>query len=221
MASEGAIAVLKKLLAFDQDDRISAAEALKEPYFRSLFKSDDDDMAEPLSKLDYGFDQKTLRESEIRELMFREILEYHEDAKAQYMSTNGTHVYHFPSQVDRFKMQFMNLDNKGSSSSNNNMNRGGSGPTQQIKPAASLPNKGLPTGLMEEFASNNLSTSFSGATFDGGVRDILLAEDAPLSASFTVAKNSSFLGTSEGSQGGDKDLDNFKMMSLDESRGGS
>ena len=51
-------------------------------------------------QLDYGFDQKTLRESEIRELMFREILEYHEDAKAQYMSTNGSHVYHFPSQVD-------------------------------------------------------------------------------------------------------------------------
>ena len=105
MASQGATDVLRKLLAFDQEERISAADALEEPYFRGLFKSSGDDLARPLSKLDYGFDQKTLRESEIRELMFREILEYHVDAKERYLSANkNAQVYHFPSQVDRFKV---------------------------------------------------------------------------------------------------------------------
>merc|ERR1711920_312087 len=46
-ASPGAIDVLKKLLAFDQEDRITAADALMEPYFSSLFKSATDDIAEP------------------------------------------------------------------------------------------------------------------------------------------------------------------------------
>merc|ERR1719263_2751525 len=103
----------------------------------------------------------------------------------------------------------MNLDSKGGNSQ------------QRIKPAASLPNKGLPTELMEDFANNALSTSFSGATFEGGARDILLAEDVPLSASFSLAKGNPYgLGTSQENQGG-KELDNFKMMSLDGPRGGS
>ena len=213
MTSLGAIHVLKKLLAFDQDDRISAADALMEPYFSSLFKSSADDIAEPLSKLEYGFDQKTLRESEIRDLMFREILEYHPDAKAQFLSTNQSRVYHFPSQVDRFKMQFMQLENKGA----NNNNR--------IKSAASLPKQGLPSDLVERgdmFQHSALSTSFTGATFDRSDLQGLIAEDAPLSASFSMAKNNSYMDGEDGNDG-ERDLDNFKMMSLDDqgSRGDS
>ena len=89
--------------------RISASDALEDPYFVGLFKSSAEGIAKPLSKLDYGFDQKTLREGRSGSRV-QEILEYHKDAKKQYMSRNSSHVYHFPSQVDRFKMQFMNLE---------------------------------------------------------------------------------------------------------------
>ena len=204
MASTGAREVIKKLLAFDQDERISASDALEDPYFVGLFKSSAEDIAKPLSKLDYGFDQKTLREGEIRELMFREILEYHKDAKKQYMSRNTSHVYHFPSQVDRFKMQFMNLENKGSGS-------------QGIRSASSLPKQGLAGNLVESalLGGGNLSTSFTGATFEGPSSLISAdAIDGPLSQSFSMAKGTSYLGESIESEL-DLSSDSFMKMSLD------
>ena len=203
MASTGAREVIKKLLAFDQDERISASDALEDPYFVGLFKSSAEDIAKPLSKLDYGFDQKTLREGEIRELMFREILEYHKDAKKQYMSRNSSHVYHFPSQVDRFKMQFMNLENKGSGS-------------QGIRSASSLPKQGLAGNLVESalLGGGNLSTSFTGATFEGPSSLISAdAIDGPLSQSFSMAKGTSYLGESIESEL-DLSSDSFMKMSL-------
>ncbi|QDZ20264.1 mitogen-activated protein kinase [Chloropicon primus] len=209
MASQGATDMIKKLLAFDQDDRISASDALEEPYFKDLFKSRTEDIAKPLSKLDYGFDQKSLRESEIRDLMFREILEYHPDAKKQFMSTNSRHVYHFPSQVDRFKMQFVNLDNKGSAS--------GSGqgiPGPPIRSATSMPKQGLSSNLVERALMSNsaLSTSFTGATFDQA-QELIGAENSPLSQSFSMGKNS-YLGESIESEL-DLSSDSFMKMTLD------
>ncbi len=174
MASGGAIEVLKKLLAFDQDERISAADALQEPYFRNLFKSSTDDIAKPLSKLEFGFDQKSLRENEVRELMFREILEYHVDAKKKYLEENASNTshLHFPSQVDRFKMQFMNLDNKKGT----------------IKSAGSLPKQGIATEMVDGGLNNpNLSTSF---TFDRHQALGIIGDDnGPLSQSFSLAKS--------------------------------
>ena len=196
MASPGAIGIMKRLLAFDHDERVTAEEALRDPYFQGLFQPSTIVKAKPLSKLEFGFDLKQLSEGELRELMFREILEYHPDAKASYLESVGGKrmVYQFPSQVDKFKMQFKNMAATGpgagvgggavpggSPAAVGSMGAMGGG----LRTAASLPDQGMSASFsmnrsdlglglgLEDVHGPPLSQSFTGAQL-GGATDSLL-----------------------------------------------
>ncbi|XP_057441317.1 mitogen-activated protein kinase 10-like isoform X2 [Lotus japonicus] len=102
--------LLERLLAFDPKDRPTAEEALADPYFKGLAKVEREPSCQPITKMEFEFERRRVTKEEIRELIFREILEYHPQLLEDY--TNGTERTNFlhPSAVDQFKKQFAHLE---------------------------------------------------------------------------------------------------------------
>ncbi|KAK6132576.1 hypothetical protein DH2020_033678 [Rehmannia glutinosa] len=89
-ADPSALKLLQKLLAFDPKDRPSAEEAI--------------------SKLEFEFERRRVTKEDIRELIFREILEYHPQLLKDYMARNGGTSFLYPSALGHFKKQFAYLE---------------------------------------------------------------------------------------------------------------
>ncbi|CAI9773707.1 unnamed protein product [Fraxinus pennsylvanica] len=106
-----ALRLLERLLAFDPKDRPSAEEALADPYFHGLANVDREPTSQPISKLEFEFEKKKLTKDDVRELIYREILEYHPQMLEEYLRDGDqTSGFMYPSGVDRFKRQFAHLE---------------------------------------------------------------------------------------------------------------
>nr|VDD07157.1 unnamed protein product [Brassica oleracea] len=70
-----ALRLLERLLAFDPKDRASAEDALSDPYFSGLSNSERETSTQPISKLEFDFERKKLTKDDVRELIYREMLE--------------------------------------------------------------------------------------------------------------------------------------------------
>jgi len=134
-ADAGAINILKRLLAFDPADRPTADEALADPYFAGLHNPVREPAAQPVSKLAFEFERRKLSTEEVRELIYREILEYHPQMLADY--EKGHHLnLSYPSAVDNFKRQFAYLEGGGVPGGDAALSRSGTG---RLGPSQSLP----------------------------------------------------------------------------------
>jgi mitogen-activated protein kinase 1/3/mitogen-activated protein kinase 6 len=91
-----ALDVLKGLLTFDPDKRITIEQALEHPYLEGLHFPDDEPTTTPVSLYDFEFERQILTMNELKDLMFEEILLYHfsdkrqeyERAKTEYLATH-------------------------------------------------------------------------------------------------------------------------------------
>ncbi|KAL0752705.1 hypothetical protein Bca101_090372 [Brassica carinata] len=79
-----ALRLLERLLAFDPKDRASAEDALSDPHFNGLSNSEREPSTQPISKLEFDFERKKLTNDDVRELIYREILEYHPQMLEEY-----------------------------------------------------------------------------------------------------------------------------------------
>ncbi|KAL9456901.1 hypothetical protein AB3S75_006020 [Citrus x aurantiifolia] len=121
-----ALHLLQRLLAFDPKDRPSAEEirfteivfnwlflyfyVLADPYFHGLANLEEEPSRKPISKLEFEFERRKLIKEDVRELIYREILEYHPPMLEEYLQgTDHTH-FMYPSGVDQFKQQFARLE---------------------------------------------------------------------------------------------------------------
>ncbi|XP_073158688.1 mitogen-activated protein kinase 15 [Henckelia pumila] len=105
-----ALKLLKRLLSFDPKDRPSAEEALADPYFRGLAKIEREPSCRAISKIEFEFERRRVTKEDIRELIFREILEYHPQLLKDYMAGNGGTSFLYPSAIGHFKKQFAYLE---------------------------------------------------------------------------------------------------------------
>ncbi|KAL2465129.1 Mitogen-activated protein kinase 9 [Abeliophyllum distichum] len=106
-----ALSLLERLLAFDPKDRPTAEEALGHPYFHGLSNVDREPSTHPISKLEFEFERRKLTKDDVRELIYREILEYHPQMLQEYLcGGDQTSGFLYPSGVDRFKRQFAHLE---------------------------------------------------------------------------------------------------------------
>lgn len=105
-----ALHLLKQLLAFDPKDRPSAEEALADPYFEGLTNLDHEPSRQPISKLEFDFERRKLSKDDVRELIYREILEYHPQMLKEYLQGADQSSFMYPSGIDRFKRLFANLE---------------------------------------------------------------------------------------------------------------
>ncbi|KAG8386723.1 hypothetical protein BUALT_Bualt03G0178800 [Buddleja alternifolia] len=105
-----ALRLLERLLAFDPKDRPTAEEALGDAYFRGLAKVEREPSCHPISKMEFEFERRRVTKDDIRELIFREILEYHPQLLKDYINGIERSNFLYPSAVDQFKKQFAHLE---------------------------------------------------------------------------------------------------------------
>ncbi|XP_076933469.1 mitogen-activated protein kinase 9-like [Bidens hawaiensis] len=109
-----ALKLLERLIAFDPKNRPSAEESLADPYFNGLSNVEREPATQPISKLEFEFERRKVGKDDVRELIYREILEYHPQMLQEYLRGGEQTSFLYPSGVDRFKRQFAHLeDGKG------------------------------------------------------------------------------------------------------------
>jgi serine/threonine protein kinase len=91
-----ALRLLQRLLAFDPKDRPTPAEALADPYFKGLSKIEREPSSQQISKMEFEFERRRLTKDDIRELIYREILEYHPQLLKDYMSGSEGSNFVYP-----------------------------------------------------------------------------------------------------------------------------
>ena len=77
-----AIDLLRKMLTYDPEDRITVADALKHEYLKQLHFPDDEPTTELVSPFDFDFEKYSLSKDDFKDLMFDEIQLYHSDEAA-------------------------------------------------------------------------------------------------------------------------------------------
>ncbi|KAL2331271.1 hypothetical protein Fmac_018852 [Flemingia macrophylla] len=109
-ADPSALRLMQRLLAFDPKDRPTAQEALADPFFKGLAKVEREPSCQPISKLEFEFERRRVTKDDVKELIYREILEYHPQLLKDYINgTGGTHFL-YPSAIDQFRKQFAYLE---------------------------------------------------------------------------------------------------------------
>ncbi|XAR54615.1 Mitogen-activated protein kinase [Bertholletia excelsa] len=105
-----ALRLLERMLAFDPKDRPNAEEALADPYFKNLARVEREPSAQPVTKMEFEFERRRVTKEDVRELIYREILEYHPKMLKEYLEGSEPTGFMYPSAVDQFKKQFAYLE---------------------------------------------------------------------------------------------------------------
>ncbi|KAF2311066.1 hypothetical protein GH714_019337 [Hevea brasiliensis] len=86
------------------------ARALADPYFKGLAKVEREPSAQPVTKMEFEFERRRITKEDVRELIYREILEYHPKMLKEYLEGSEPTGFMYPSAVDHFKKQFTYLE---------------------------------------------------------------------------------------------------------------
>ncbi|KAI3496426.1 hypothetical protein L1887_38787 [Cichorium endivia] len=105
-----ALRLLERMLAFEPKDRPTAEEALSDPYFKNLAKVEREPSAQPVTKMEFEFERRRITKEDVRELIYREILEYHPNMLKEFLDGAEPTGFMYPSAVDQFKKQFAHLE---------------------------------------------------------------------------------------------------------------
>ncbi|KAL3510592.1 hypothetical protein ACH5RR_029993 [Cinchona calisaya] len=86
------------------------ARALAHPYFYSLANVEEEPSTHHISKFEFAFERRKLTKDDVRELIYREILEYHPQMLQEYILGVDHTSFMYPSGIEQFKRQFDHLE---------------------------------------------------------------------------------------------------------------
>lgn len=85
-ASPLAIDLIKKMMTFNPQERITVEEALRHPYLQELHYPDDEPSREPVPSMEFEFEKHDLSREQLKDILYEEVLLYHfEDFRQEYM----------------------------------------------------------------------------------------------------------------------------------------
>ncbi|KAK4761410.1 hypothetical protein SAY87_029294 [Trapa incisa] len=88
----------------------SGKDALADPYFKGLAKVEREPSSQPVTKIEFEFERRRVTKEEVRELIYREILQYHPKMLKEFLEGSEPTNFMYPSAVDHFKKQFAYLE---------------------------------------------------------------------------------------------------------------
>lgn len=132
-ADPAALRLLARLLAFDPAARPTADEALADPYFAGLASPAREPAAAPVSKLAFEFERRKLTPDEVRELIYREILEYHPHLLADHLAAAAPPTFLYPSAVDAFRRQFAAAEGGAPHPASSHLGQAASLPRERVR----------------------------------------------------------------------------------------
>jgi len=89
--------LLRKMLVFDPNKRITVEHALEHPYLEEFREADDEPVTETVSIFDFAFEREVLTMRELKDMIYEEILLYHFPSKLkEYERMKHTYVITAP-----------------------------------------------------------------------------------------------------------------------------
>ena len=89
---ENAVDLLRKMLLYDPEERITIEDALKHPYMVDLHYPPDEPTTNPVSAFDFDFELYDLSTEETKEHLYEEIMLYHSSkAQKKYIELRKAH----------------------------------------------------------------------------------------------------------------------------------
>lgn len=71
-------------------------QALADPYFRSLANVEREPSAQPVTKMEFEFERRRITKEDVRELIYREILEYHPNMLKEFLEGTESTGFMYP-----------------------------------------------------------------------------------------------------------------------------
>lgn len=71
-------------------------QALADPYFRGLAKVEREPSAQPVTKMEFEFERRRITKEDVRELIYREILEYHPKMLKEFLEGTEPTGFMYP-----------------------------------------------------------------------------------------------------------------------------
>ena len=71
-------------------------QALADPYFKNIANVDREPSAQPVTKLEFEFERQRITKEDIRELIYREILEYHPNMLREFLEGTESTGFMYP-----------------------------------------------------------------------------------------------------------------------------
>jgi mitogen-activated protein kinase 1/3 len=72
--------MMKRLFTFDPEKRMTVTEALEHPYMAQLHFADDEPTCDLVSPFDFDFELFSLKKEDYKDLIYDEIMLYHDES---------------------------------------------------------------------------------------------------------------------------------------------
>lgn len=79
-----------------------SCQALADPYFRNLARVEREPSAQPVTKMEFEFERRRITKDDVRELIYREILEYHPKMLKEFLEGAEPTGFMYP----RYSLKF-------------------------------------------------------------------------------------------------------------------